>query len=524
MRMRWMLWAVAALAMPAAGGDCADLAKLNLPVTKINVAEEVTTGTFQPPGGRGLKNLPVFCRVAGVIQASGDSNILFEVWMPAEGWNAKFQGIGNGGFAGSISYAGLADAVRNSYAAASTDTGHQGNGTDATWAAGHPEKVVDFGHRAIHETALKGKAIAEAFYGSKPKRSYFNSCSNGGRQALMEAQRYPEDYDGIISGAPANHWTHLLSLAMSIMQATAGDAAGYISQSKLPGIQAAALASCDKLDGVEDGVVENPAGCRFDPAMLLCRGAQTDKCLTQPQVKALEKIYDGLRDSKGKLLYPGYSMSGEAEEGGWAPWITGPEPEKSQMFAFGTGFYKNMVFGDPAWDYRKFSVDADFKIAVARTAGILNATNPDLRRFKARGGKLILYHGWCDAAIPAQAVIDYYQRVVKKMGSKSTREFVRLFMVPGMQHCGGGAGPNAFGQGGVAQGDARSNISAALERWVEQGVAPEEIIATRNRGATSGPARTRPLCAYPKVARYKGAGSTDDAADFECVAPGKPRG
>lgn len=502
------------MAAPAAAwaGDCAGLAKLRLPAATIAVAEEVTAGV-----SNGQKNLPPFCRVAGMLRPSSDSEIRFETWMPLAAWNSKFQGIGNGGFAGSITYAGLADAVRNGYAAASTDTGHQGEGTDAGWAMGHPEKVIDFGYRAIHETTVAGKAITEAFYGAKPKRSYFNSCSNGGRQALMEAQRYPEDYDGIIAGAPANHWTHLLGLAVSNMQATAGNAASYIPSSKLPAIQAAALAACDKTDGVQDGAIGNPPGCRFDPGTLACAGAENDKCLTAKQVKSLRRLYDGYRDGKGKLLYPGYSPGGEAEQGGWGPWITGAAPEKSLLFAFGTGFYRNMVFGDPNWDFRKFT-DADFKAAVAKTASILDATDPDLLRFKARGGKLILYHGWCDAAIPAQAVIDYYESVQKKLGKKAVAEFVRLFMVPGMQHCAGGAGANSFGQMGVAQGDARTNISAALERWVETGVAPEEIIAARK---TVGGARARPLCAYPKVARYKGAGSTDEAENFDCAMPGK---
>lgn len=516
-----MLSGVILFAAPVLAGDCAGLAKLNLPATTITVAEEVTAGSFQPQGAQGLKDLPAFCRAAGIIKPSSDSEIRFETWMPAKGWNSKFQGVGNGGFAGSISYAGLADAVRHGYAAASTDTGHQGGGTDAGWAIGHPEKLIDFGHRAIHEMTVRGKAITEAFYGSKPKRSYFSSCSNGGRQALMEAQRYPEDYDGIIAGAPANNWTHLLGLAASNMQATAGNASAYIPQKKLPAIEAAALAACDKLDGVDDDVVENPAACRFDPGVLLCSGAENDKCLTEPQVKALRKLYDGLRDSKGKLLYPGYSMSGEAEIGGWGPWITGAEPEKSLLFAFGTGYFKSMVYGDPAWDYKKFSVDADFKTGVAKTAGILDATDPDLRRFQARGGKLILYHGWCDAAIPAQAAIDYYESVKKKMGAKKAAEFVRLFMVPGMQHCGGGAGPNLFGQFGAAQGDARGNIAAALERWVEEGVAPEEIVAAKSKGAAGPVVRTRPLCAYPKAAKYKGSGSTDEAANFACVEAGK---
>ena len=518
MRMHRMLWAVVAGVMPLAGGDCPGLAKLTLPATTITVAEEVTAGTFQPPGGKELTKLPTFCRVAGVIKPSSDSNIRLEVWLPAQGWNSKFQGIGNGGFAGFIGYGGLADAVRNGYTAASTDTGHEAAPLDAGWALGHPEKVIDYGYRAIHEMTLKGKALAEAYYGAKPKRSYFNACSNGGRQALMEAQRYPEDYDGVIAGAPANHLTHLAGLFVSDMQATAGNPVSYIPQAKLAAIQAAALAACDKLDGVADGLIEDPTACRFDPARLLCQGPENNTCLTAGQVKALQKLYDGVRDQKGRLLYPGLAMGGEADAGGWGPWITGPEPEKSTMFALGTSYYKNMVFGDPAWDYKKFKVDTDLKTAVEKTGRVLNATDPDLRRFEARGGKLILYHGWCDAAIPAQATIDYYQSVVRKMGAKRAAGFARLFMAPGMQHCQGGAGPNTFGQSGVARGDAGSNISAALERWVEKGEAPEVIVASRGSGAG---ALTHPLCAYPKVARFKGTGSTDAAASFECVLEGK---
>ncbi|NWF84353.1 MAG: tannase/feruloyl esterase family alpha/beta hydrolase, partial [Bryobacteraceae bacterium] len=232
MRQSCVLWTI--LAAPAAvwAGDCAGLAKLSLPAATITVAEEVTSGA-----SNGQKNLPPFCRVAGVLRPSSDSEIRFETWMPLTGWNSKFQGIGNGGFAGSITYAGLADAVRNGYAAASTDTGHQGGGTDAGWAMGHPEKVIDFGHRAIHETAVAGKAITEAFYGAKPKRAYFNSCSNGGRQALMEAQRYPNDYDGIIAGAPANAFTHILTGFAWNMKNTLADPASYISSKKLKAIE-----------------------------------------------------------------------------------------------------------------------------------------------------------------------------------------------------------------------------------------------------------------------------------------------
>jgi len=521
----WLLAAYWVInAFPARAADCEGLAKISLPATTITTAAIVPAGSFRPPGSGELKNLPEFCRVAGVIKPSSDSDIRFETWLPAAGWNGKFQGIGNGGFAGSITFAGLAEAVRHGYAAASTDTGHQAGGTNAEWALGHPEKIIDFGHRAIHEMTVKAKAIVAAYYGSPPKRSYFSACSNGGRQALMEAQRYPADYDGIIAGAPANHWTALLVNGMAVVQATAGDA--YIPASKLPAIQAAALAACDADDHVKDGVIEDPSRCRFDPAKLQCAGAASDACLTAPQVKALRAIYAGTRYADGRLLSPGYAPGGEAEQGGWGSWITGPAPEKSLLYQFGTNYFRYMVYNDPAWDYRTFNVDRDAKAAVERTAHLLNATDPDLRRFQARGGKLILYHGWSDAAIPAQHLIDYYQSVVKKLGAKRTASFVRLYMAPGVQHCGGGSGPNVFGQMSVGTGDPRTSMAAALERWVEQGIAPEEIIAARYKAGSnpaSGVVRTRPLCPYPKVARYKGTGSTDEAANFECVTPGARR-
>ncbi len=503
-------------AVQAAAQDCDALRRLALPSTTITETQAVTAGSFAPPRGSRLDNIPAFCRVAGIIKPTADSDIRFEVWMPVSGWNGKFQGIGNGGFAGSIGYTGLADAVRHGYAAASTDTGHQGGDFDAAWALGHPEKIIDFGHRAIHETTLGAKAIVRAFYGSLPQRSYFSSCSNGGRQALMEAQRYPADYDGIISGAPANYWTRLLLTAVSNLQATSDGA--YIPASKLPAIQAAALAACDTNDGVQDMVIENPASCKFDPDQLLCRGAQSDSCLTPQQLTGLKKLYDGTRDGKGMLLFPGYAPGGEADPAGWGPWITGRAPDQSLLFAFGTGFFRNMVYNDPGWDYKTVNIDREAQ-RLERLASVLDATDPDLTKFQARGGKLILYHGWSDAAIPAQNTINYYQSVIKKMSAEKARTFVRLFMVPGMQHCAGGEGPNLFGQLGVAQGDPERNIAAALEQWVESGKAPEQLTAVKYRKGNdpaSGIERSRPLCAYPKTARYKGTGSTGDAMNFVC--------
>ena len=503
----------------ANAASCESLATIALPYVTITGAEPRPAGEFTSTGAKPLTALPALCRVVGSIKPSPDSDIRFEVWLPASGWNGKFQGIGNGGYAGAIGFAGLADAVRNGYAAASTDTGHQDGGTSAAWALNHPEKIVDFGYRAIHETAVGAKAIIRAFYGQQPKRSYFNSCSNGGRQALMEAQRYPADYDGIIAGAPANNWTHLLSAAASGVRATLAEPASYIPASKLQALQSAALAQCDSADGVNDGVIENPLTCHFDPASLQCKDSETDSCLTVAQLTALKSIYNGLKSNNGRLIFPGLSPGGENEPGGWAPWVVGAEPGKSLMYSFSTQFFKNMVYSNPDWQFQTFDSDRDMKTADQRMARQLNATNPDLSAFQKRGGKLILYHGWTDAAIPAVNAVNYFDSVVTKMGASTSSAFLRLYMVPGMEHCGGGAGPNAFGQGGTPDGDRFHSIDAALEAWVEQGIAPDQLIATKyktNFNPQSGTVRTRPLCAWPQTAKYKGSGSTDDAANFSC--------
>jgi hypothetical protein len=532
------LFAAEAVAAPAVAGalptaapqSCENLASLKLPNTTITLAQTIEAGAFRPPAPAGgapppamakaFSGLPAFCRVTATLKPSSDSDIKVEVWLPVSGWNGKFQGVGNGGYGGTINLGELADAVSRGYASASTDTGHEDtNVASAGWALHHPEKIVDFGHRAIHETAVSAKAIIREFYGADPKRSYFDSCSNGGRQALMEAQRYPSDYDGIIAGAPANYWTHLLSFAASNTKATLADPESYIPAAKLPAIEAAALAACDANDGVKDGVIENPLTCRFDPAVLLCKSAPADSCLTPAQVAALHALYGGLKDADGKIAFPGYSPGGEAEPGGWAPWITGNAPEKSLMFAFGTQFFKNMVFEDANWQFRSFDAVRDTKLADSKMAAIMNATDPDLSAFRKRGGKLILFHGWSDAAIPAVNAINYYQSVIAKAGAKESGTFVRLYMVPGMQHCGGGAGPSVFGHVGAGRGDRTHDIDAALEAWVEQSVAPDQIIASKYSGAPGSSAevvRTRPLCPYPQAAEYKGTGSTDDATSFTC--------
>ncbi|MGH9453036.1 MAG: tannase/feruloyl esterase family alpha/beta hydrolase, partial [Terriglobia bacterium] len=304
------------------------------------------------------------------------------------------------------------------------------------------------------------------------------------------------------------------------------DPASYIPASKLPAISAAVVAACDKQDGVADGILNDPRQCRFDPAKLLCRGADANSCLTAPQVTALQKIYTGPRNSKGEPILPGYSPGGELGPNGWEGWITGSAPGKSLQFAFGTQFFSNMVYNNPTWDFRTFKLDAALKLVDKKLAPILNATNPNLSAFKAHGGRLILYHGWNDAAIPPLNTINYYQSVVRTMGRSETQDFVRLFMVPGMQHCGLGPGPSSFGAGDAAiHPDAEHDMFDALERWVERGVAPGPIIATKYvdpAHPASGTAMTRPLCPYPEVAKYKGSGSTNDAANFVCVKNSEP--
>jgi hypothetical protein len=485
-------------ALPLAAATCDSLATLAIPHATISAAALVPAGEFTASDNSRQRDLPAFCRVAGTLKPSDDSDIRFEVWMPAEKWNGKFQGVGNGGFAGSISFGQMAAALRLGYATASTDTGHRAAGaTDASWALGHPEKVVDFGYRAVHETAVAAKAAVAAFYGGAPKRSYFNSCSNGGRQALMEAQRFPDDYDGIVAGAPANYWTHLVANGIYTTQALTKTPESWIPPAKLAAIEAATLEACDAKDGVKDGVIDTPDRCGFKPKSMLCKGADADTCLTAPQVAALETILGGMPG------FPGYVVGGITGSGGWSAWITGAAPGKSLMYGFGSNFFANIAYQDKAWDYKTFRADRDVRKADDTAARALNAMDPDMSKFAARGGKLILYHGWSDAAITPLSTIDYYKQI------RRPESFVRLFLAPGMQHCGGGPGPNDFGAMPGASGDAFHDIDAALERWVEQGVAPAQIVAKNG-------ARTRPLCPYPQVATYRGSGSTDDAANFTC--------
>ncbi len=507
---------------------CEGLSHLELSKAKVLSAQIVEPGAFAPPatgtpwliGSPDLyKTLGSFCRVVVQAAPSTDSDIQIEVWLPAEDWNGNFLGQGNGGFAGEIDYRRLALAVQKKYASAATNTGHSAGGTDGTWALGHPEKVIDFGYRAIHEMTQTAKAAVNAFYGKSQQHSYFGNCSNGGRQALMEAQRFPADYDGILSGAPANFWTHLLTKALADAQATTVDPANYIPASKLPAIARTVNAACDAQDGVIDGVLNDPRQCKFNPASLLCKAGDSNECLTAPQITTLKKLYEGPRDAKGNLIFPGYVPGAEEGPGGWGLWITGLAPEKSLLFAFATGYFSNFVYEKADWNYRKTTVEQGLKAAEEKTAKVLDATDANLAAFKARGGKLILYHGWNDAAISALNTINYYNNVASKMGQAETDAFARLYMVPGLQHCGGGPGANSFGQDGAGARDAQHNMELAIEYWVEKGLAPSSIVATKyvDDNPTKGVKFTRPLCPYPQIAKYKSTGDTNDAASFVCA-------
>ncbi len=513
-----LLTAFLASGVLALGADCDGLASLKLANTTITSAQNIPAGGFTAPaGGRGsYSDLPAFCRVQGVIKPVADSEIEFEVWLPASGWNGKYFGIGNGGFAGSIQYNLLAASIKNGYASSSTDTGHKGSATSAAWALNHYEKIIDFAYRSIHETADKSKTVIQKYYGGAARHSYFAGCSNGGRQALLEAQKYPTDYDGVIAGAAANYWTH--NIAGFVWDEQALDKA-EIPPSKMQAIEDATLAACDANDGVKDGVIDQPNKCKFDPSTLLCKGAESDSCLTAAQVGAMQKIYQGPRNSKGSI-FPGYLPGAEAGQGGWSRWITGP---KAAQADYGFGFFADMVFSKADWDFRTFDWDRDMKIADDKFAGTFNATDPNLKVFKDHGGKLLIYHGWSDTAIAPTNAINYYESVAAKMGKKQTTDFVELYMVPGMQHCGGGPGPNSFGTNpSPLPSDAEHSLSIALDQWVDKGTAPTHIIATKYKSGAnpeSGVVRTRPLCPYPQVAKYKGSGSTDDAANFTCAVP-----
>ncbi len=498
--------------------NCDALKDLRLEDTTITRAERVTSGDVEGPGiDTPFHGLPAFCRVTAILRPTTDSEIRFEVWIPENDWNGRFLGVGNGGFAGSIWYQQLAGNLRRGFATAGSDAGHQADAEDASWAFGHPEKIKDFGWRAVHLTAERAKAIVAAYYGKPATKAYFDSCSDGGREALMEAQRFPEDYDGILAGAPANNWVHMVSSGVDVAQVVRGDPGSYVSGLKLPAIQRASLAACDTQDGVKDGILSDPAKCHFDPEVLLCKGEESIECLTEPEVNSLKKFYQGGVDSQGKSIFPGFVPGDETS---WSQWVVGMGPGSASGDGYVRNYFSYMVSGDPKWNVLTANVDASLKQAAATTGAEVDATNPDLTKFAARGSKLIMYHGWNDQAISPWNSIHYYESVQKQMGADKAESVVRLYMAPGVEHCAQGPGPSSFGQFGQATtGAAKYGIFDALVDWVEKSTPPGSVVATKYEHGANGAqkvAMTRPLCAYPQVAKYKGSGDTNDAANFTC--------
>jgi len=472
-------------ALAASAAQCAALKSLHLPQTTISSATwMVATAT-----------LPEHCRVVGNI---GPGTIGFAVQLPSS-WNGKLYHGGGGGYVGAIPDASAGLVL--GYATTATDTGHTGTGPlggvlDASWALNNPQAVIDFGYRAIHVTTTTSKAIVAAYYGKAANRSYFVGCSRGGGQGLMEAQRFPDDFDGLVVGAPAYHWTEFM---MGFNWDSRAVAAAPIPLAKLPLIENAVVKQCDASDGLVDGLVQDPRACRFEPAVLRCQGADAPDCLTGAQIEAVREVYGGPANSSGKRISPGFPAGAESN-GGWDVWISGGAITPSLQFTFQDQFFRYIVFNDPKYDPFTFNFDTD-PPKLDKVGLILNATDPDLRDLERRGSKIVMYHGWTDHALSALKTIQYYERVGRAMGgAEEVNEFFRFFLAPGMHHCGGGPGPNVF------------DALTPLVDWVEHGKAPARIIASGG----SVPGRTRPLCPYPQQAVYKGKGSIDDAANFTC--------
>ncbi len=491
--MRILLLAVCA-ASAMFGAACDDLKKLSLPHGSIDLAGVVEAGQFPAPRGPAgseaqYKALPAFCRVAATLRPVADSEIRIEVWLPAANWNGDLQAVGNGAWAGTLSYPAMATALAGGFATASTDTGHTGNNAD--FIPGHPEKVVDFAYRAVHEMTVASKGIVQGFYGRAASHSLWNGCSTGGRQAFSEAQRFPEDYDGIIAGAPAFYVTHLQGMQVFIAAEAHKDEAAYIPPAKYPAIHKAVLDQCDALDGVKDGVLENPRLCKFDPQVLQCKGADTSDCLTAPQVALAKKMYSGPTG-----LFPGVERGSEL---GWGM-LAGPKPS-----ALAVEVYQHLVFNDPHWDYKTFNAARDIPAAEKSIRGLKDSADPNLKPFFSRGGKLLIYHGWADPGVPPMGTVNYVKDVADTVGAKQASDSMRLFMVPGMGHCRGGDGTDTF------------DAVKAMEDWIAKNQPPERIEASHSTASKVD--KTRPLCAYPKIAKYSGSGSTNEAGNFSCVAP-----
>jgi feruloyl esterase len=501
---------IGALVMAAAllqSNSCDALKTLSRPDVTITAVEFVAAGATLPArSGRGgaAAPLPAHCRVTAALKPSSDSNIEMALWLPTENWNGKFLGVGNGGWAGSISIDAMANGLRRGYATASNDTGHKGG--SASFAPGHPEKLVDFAYRAMHEMTVQSKALIQAFYRRGPQLSYYQGCSTGGRQGLMEAQRFPDDFDAIIAGAPVNNMVHLNVSQVALQVDMLRNPSRLVPPDLKALLANAVVAACDARDGVTDRIISEPRACRFDAAVLACKttgpsaslGSSTPDCLTPAQVENARSAYASVTAKSGALVYPGRSPGFESE---WR--IPTPGAPLNPLF---TDMPRYVGRQDPNWDPMTFDLETDLALAL-KHGGFIEATDPDLTTFSARGGKLLLYHGWADPGPAPENTINYYEAVATKLGGRQD-DWMRLFLMPGVGHCSGGVGPD------------QADFLGAIERWREQGVAPGQVIATRSagRGGSSTP-MSRPLCPHPQVARYKGSGSTDEATNFACVVP-----
>jgi feruloyl esterase len=506
--------AALAHAQDGATGACEQLKTLQMQDAVIDSATPERSGSFTTSLGPVLTNLPAFCRVVGHATPTPQSRVGFEVWLPEKNWSGRYVQVGNGGLAGIIFHQLLGQMVERGHATASTDNGHTGSPVDGRWAIGQPEKVRDHAERAVHLLSDIGKRVTAKYYENAAKRSYFFGCSEGGREALIEAQRFPADFDGIVSGAPAGYWTDLMETFMKSGQALHKDPASFIPPAKLPIIQQAALAACDASDGAQDGLVSAPEKCKFDPQVLACAsGGDESQCLTAPQLSALRTLYE-----------VGYVPSGENETaamgGGVRQYAFGAAPGQSLQIMFASGYFGGFVFEQPQWDYRTFDLTKDLATARTKLGALMDASKTDLSAFSSRGGKLLQYHGLLDGSIPPGFSTKYFDGVAKQSGGVArTQDFYRLFLAPGVLHCGFGPGPNSFGNlGPRPPADAGHDTLFALQKWVEEGVAPQQIVATKyvDDDPAKGVVMTRPLCPYPQTAHWDGKGKVAASESFSC--------
>lgn len=495
--------------------ETASFTSLALADASVTSATPVAADSFTPPGGRNpIANLPAFCQVKGQARPTGDSLINFELWVPAQGWNGKMVTTGNGGYSPALSYNDMAYAMRQGYAVMGGDTGHQSTDpNEMFWGVGHPEKIRDWGTRSIHAITVPGKSILAHLQGKAATRAYYYGCSTGGHQGYAEVQDYPQDFDGVIAGAPGNNRTALNAEFLWRYQSNRVPNTNtlVLTPAKAALITNRAIAACDPLDGVTDGVMNNPLACtteRFNVASLQCTGADAADCLTAEQVAAAQKIYAGPKNPRtGAQIYPGQPVGTES---GWPSYWGGTTPVRNDFWAL-------WVYENPSWNPWSFDYDRDMAFSLAKVGPLVDHNDADIAAFKARGGKLITYQGWADPVVNPVDTIAYYERVrTAQGGQQNVDSFFRLFLAPGVGHCGGGTGPTVFGNSGTQapNATAANDLLMALDRWVEQGAAPDSIIASRvQNGAVNW---TRPLCPYPKQAVYRGSGSTTDAASFTC--------